>query len=165
MSFGSPTVCYNAAHTQQLIKENKKEEAMNYVFQYFARSSQGNGLYMWDASEKKVGLLTVNDARNSYFAKHLCYAKPGDSVHWSLRDEFFSRENYYTRDCKPTKPRVYEEKGKNIINTFPGFPHPLEYPDPETWPDEMKRGIKLYWKHWRVVLCNKKEEQFKYCQN
>ena len=79
MSFGSPTVCYNAAHTQQLIKENKKEEALNYVYQYFARGGKGNGVYMWDPTKREVEFLSINDARNSYFAKHLCYAKPGDS--------------------------------------------------------------------------------------
>ena len=114
----------NSLHRAATLDELKN--AKDYLLGYFGHCIASIGIVMWCPNKSTFRLLSDVEAKKFIRKEIKLISIPGTKkpVQFDLQSWFFYEHDIlYDINCDQTKPLVYEERGQNYINLFPGYLH------------------------------------------
>lgn len=160
--FGKSVENFNEESLLKLLENKKNDEAKVYVLTYFARLRLQTCVAFWDHANKNVKILKYDEFMATIIDGFEMVTIEGKKVVTLKVNAWFLKQNMtsYEFGMDLTKPLTYTKDGKKCINLFQGFQHAdSERKEPT---EEEQKGIDMYWKHVKEVLCSDNEKSFIY---
>lgn len=157
MNFGIVTdnTPYSNEIANNLLQNNKHNEAKEYVMKYFAKIENPVGVVKYDAITRSFIWYKYDELKSqipdgvAHYEIEYLNGKPQVTKH-KLRDWFVDEEfTQFRFTMNVQKPLSFVENEVNYINEFHGFRWQTPR-EPTQWEQE---GIDYYWNHVNEVCC------------
>ena len=169
-------IIFDVIYSQNLLNNNKLDEAYEYVKKFFFRNK--NEIFFYDGITYELfnrtkAMELIPDDLNITEKKIV-----GDKIEKKVikLNQFLKSTDFYSRDYKPvvdfSKPMIFESikniRGVDItfnyLNMIKQLPHNINNNNIEITKD-IKKDLKLVYDHILNVLCSGDKKQFEYILN
>ena len=166
--FGSCNEKYNIEKMIELYNSNPDfgpARAQNYIRKFFAPLEDSPFFVKYTPNMKKDFALIPRTKKDLDHFIGNYEVKDGDKFIWGASN--FVLKKYHERFVLTCNPKVnkicYKDKetGDNVINTFRGYLH-KNTKKFETYPENVKAGVKRIWRHIKEGWCSGESTQFSY---